>query len=403
MAGSDHIGARVKEARTAAGLSQQALAEQVGVSQAAINKLESTPGASSRKLVEIAKVLGVAADWLATGSSANRPKVSAPDRVAPALPQKQQLELYQRMVLVREAELAAAEVFAAGEIPGFIHLSVGQEGFAAGITSPLRPDDTIAATHRGHGIALCKGVALERFFLELLGRAEGLCAGRGGSMHVADLAIGMLGANGIVGGGLSLAAGSAMAHQVRGSDAVAVACFGDGAQGEGLLHETLNLAALWQLPLLFACENNGWGEFSPVERQFAARIGEVATAFGIESVCVCGEDVAAVAAMTGELVAAIRAGEGPKLIECHTHRARGHFEGDPQRYRSEDDQQAWLEKDPIAYSEQQLATAGVAQGQFDDIRVDAKARVTAAVEQARRGALPTFASARAGVYAPAGA
>src|SRR4051794_26289270 len=180
---------------------------------------------------------------------------------------EQILALYWRMLTVRRAEQRLSTLFADGEIPGFIHLSIGQEAVAVGVAAVLGPADTVASNHRGHGHALAKGMPLVPFFLEVMGKAEGICGGRGGAMPVADMGVGMLGANGIVGAGTSLALGSALAFQVRGEPHVAAVFFGDGAVAEGLVHECLNLAALWQLPLLFVCENNGWAEFSPTSRQ----------------------------------------------------------------------------------------------------------------------------------------
>ena len=180
------------------------------------------------------------------------------------------MALHATMCLIRETETRLSHLFADGEIPGFIHLSIGQEGVAAGVVAALRRDDTLASNHRGHGHALAKGVDLDSFFLEIMGRTEGICRGRGGSMHIADMTTGMLGANGIVGAGLPIAVGSALAHQVKGSDCLACVFFGDGALAEGVLHESFNLASIWQLPVLFVCENNGWSEFSPTAQQMAA-------------------------------------------------------------------------------------------------------------------------------------
>ncbi|MFP3941200.1 MAG: thiamine pyrophosphate-dependent enzyme [Thermoanaerobaculia bacterium] len=216
------------------------------------------------------------------------------------------------MLRIRRVEERLAGLFADGEVPGFIHLSIGQEAIAAGVASALDPADTIASTHRGHGHALAKGVALDAFFMEIMGRDTGVCRGRGGSMHVADMSVGMLGANGIVGAGIPLAVGSALAHQTRHTGGVAAAFFGDGALAEGVLHESLNLAALWKLPMLFVCENNGWSEFSPTARQFVANVRELAAAFGIESERVDGNDAAAVAQAAARQVTALREGAGPR-------------------------------------------------------------------------------------------
>lgn len=178
--------------------------------------------------------------------------------------------LYRTMSLIRHVETALTRLFANGEVPGFIHLSIGQEAVAAGVAGVLLPQDSLATTHRGHGHVLARGMDVAGFMKEIMGREGGLCKGRGGSMHVADLSLGILGANGIVGAGIPIALGSAMAHRARKTGGVAVAFFGDGAMAEGVLHETLNMAALWKCPLLLVCENNGWSEFSPTSRQFAA-------------------------------------------------------------------------------------------------------------------------------------
>ena len=237
------------------------------------------------------------------------------------LNQQDLLSLYETMVLIRRSEERLSRLFADGEVPGFLHLSIGQEAVPVGICAALQAADTVASTHRGHGHALAKGVDLGGFFAEILGREEGLCRGRGGSIHVADLRVGMLGANGIVGGGLPLALGSALAHQLRRTGGVAVAFFGDGAMAEGVLHECLNLASLWKLPLIFACENNGWSEFSPLERQFAAQLGALGNAFGIPAAQVDGSDVEA--AGRGEPYRRAGApGDGPQILECRRSLAR---------------------------------------------------------------------------------
>jgi pyruvate dehydrogenase E1 component alpha subunit len=309
--------------------------------------------------------------------------------------------LYERMLLVRRVESRLSTLFAAGEIPGFIHLSIGQEASAVGVASALRPSDTVASTHRGHGHALAKGMDLGAFFLELLGKEEGLCAGRGGSMHVADTAIGMLGANGIVGAGLPIALGSALAHKVRGTDAVAVVFFGDGAAAEGVLHETLNLAALWRLPLLLVCENNGWSEFSPTSRQFAGSLSRLAAAFGIGYAQVDGDDVEAVSELASRAVGELRGGSGPRFVECTTHRVRGHYEGDPQKYRDPGELEALPAHDPIARCARRLVELGTAAAHLDAIARRVDEQIEAAVERARQAALPRFEAAQAGVYAVA--
>ena len=305
------------------------------------------------------------------------------------------LGLYRTMRRIRCAELRLAELFAAGEVPGFIHLSIGQEAVAAGVMAALGPADTIASNHRGHGHCLARGVDLAGLFAEIMGRDTGLCRGRGGSMHVADMHIGMLGANGIVGAGIPLAVGSALAHQVRGTGGVAVAFFGDGALAEGVLHESLNLAALWRLPLLLVCENNGWSEFSPAERQFAAKPLELAAAFGIAGEQVDGNDVLAVRAAATRLRAQT-ASDGPRFLECITERVRGHYEGDPQRYRAQGTPRHL--PDPLEVTRAQATRAGIDGARLDAIDAEVEQEVAAAVERARAGAHPTFAAAAADVY-----
>ena len=309
------------------------------------------------------------------------------------------LVLHRTMQLIRATEVSLSRLFADGEIPGFIHLSVGQEAVAAGVVGALAAQDTFATTHRGHGHVLARGVTLDRFFKEIMGRADGICGGRGGSMHVADLSLGVLGANGIVGAGLPLATGSALAHKVRGTGGVAVAFFGDGAMAEGALHECLNMAALWRLPLVLVCENNGWSEFSPTSRQFAGRLDALGAAFGVPHRAVDGNDALAVATATAEVVAAARDG-GPRILECITTRVHGHFEGDPQRYRSEEEIGKLADSDPLRRSAERLLAAGVATETLTAIADEAEAAVRAAIEAARADALPDFAAALADVYTP---
>jgi pyruvate dehydrogenase E1 component alpha subunit len=308
------------------------------------------------------------------------------------------LDYFERMLLIRETESRLSALFADGEIPGFIHLSIGQEAIPVGVTGALAAIDTVASTHRGHGHAIAKGVDLDGFFLEVMGKEEGICKGRGGSMHVAEMSVGMLGANGIVGAGMPLAVGSALAHQVRQTGGVAVAYFGDGALAEGVFHESLNLASLWKLPLLFVCENNGWSEFSRADEQFAAEIGALARAFKVPARKVDGNDVLAVADAAEALVAAIREGKGPALLECVTSRVHGHFEGDPQKYRAAEDSERAAANDPIQACEAQLKKAKVPASDVRRIRDDVAARVSAAVERARAGTPPAFERTRSDVY-----
>src|ERR1700722_4422382 len=301
--------------------------------------------------------------------------------------------LYRMVLTIRRAEEALAELLAEGLIPGFIHLSIGQEAIAAGVMDGLTPADTITSTHRGHGHAIAKGMALDAFFAELLGRDAGACRGRGGSMHVADIANGMLGANGIVAAGMPIALGSAFAHQMLKRDAVAAAFFGDGAMAEGLLHECLNLARRWNLPVLFVCENNGWGEFLPPAQQLVSTLEKLAAAPGIPHVAVDGNDVAAVAEATAEVVGEIRAGGGPMILECRTIRVGGHYEGDPQRGRDPADREKAAARDPVTLARRLLPDAAVA-------RIDAEVakEIAAAIAFARAAPEPVWDDAAGAVY-----
>jgi TPP-dependent pyruvate/acetoin dehydrogenase alpha subunit len=306
--------------------------------------------------------------------------------------------LYRTMLLVRQAETALTKLFADGEVPGFIHLSVGQEAIAAGVTSALAPGDTLATTHRGHGHVLARGLALDGFFKEIMGRAGGICQGRGGSMHVADTSLGILGANGIVGAGIPIALGSAIAQSVLASGGLAVSFFGDGAMAEGVLHETLNIAALWKMPLLLVCENNGWSEFSPTALQFAAQLKDLAGAFGIPHTQVDGSDVEAVAGAAAALVGEIRTGAGARVLECSTHRVRGHYEGDPQKYREVAELAAGAAADPLKHARKALLARGVKAQALDAAVAEIEAQVQAAIARAREDVLPEFEAAFADVY-----
>ncbi|WP_200962586.1 thiamine pyrophosphate-dependent dehydrogenase E1 component subunit alpha [Bosea sp. Root381] len=307
------------------------------------------------------------------------------------------LALYRSLVLIRRSEERLSRMFADGEVPGFIHLSIGQEAVSAGVMSALTPQDTIASTHRGHGHAIAKGISLDGFFAELLARDTGLCRGRGGSMHVADMSVGMLGANGIVGAGVSIALGSALAHKTQKNGAIAVAFFGDGALAEGLMHECLNMAALWKLPLLFVCENNGWGEFLPTSKQLAFTLKDLAAAYRIPHVVIDGNDVAVVAEHAASLVAEVRR-DGPRVLECMTTRVRGHFEGDAQKYRDPDELAGLSARDPLDVTAGQLKALGIGESALADIADEIAARIEAAVEAARAAPMPSFEAAQADVY-----
>lgn len=329
-----------------------------------------------------------------------RPQAAAPPPTAAS--NERLSALYRQLLVIRRSEEQLSALFAEGVVPGFIHLSIGQEAVSVGVMSALTGRDTIASTHRGHGHAIAKGLPLEGFFAELLARDEGLCRGRGGSMHVADMSIGMLGANGIVGAGLSIALGSALAHKQLKRSAVAVAFFGDGALAEGLLHECMNMAALWRLPILFVCENNGWGEFLPTSKQLSFALKDLAAAYRIAYHSVDGNDAAAVAEVAGNIVAGIKESGGPAILECQTTRVRGHFEGDAQKYRDAAELEQLAARDPIRVTAEQLRRIGFADTALEEIAAEVEREVASALEAARNGREPEFEAAKRDVYSPMG-
>ncbi|MFN7209836.1 MAG: thiamine pyrophosphate-dependent dehydrogenase E1 component subunit alpha, partial [Aggregatilineales bacterium] len=242
-------------------------------------------------------------------------------------------EMYRRMVLVREFELRAIAERRIGLIPGFIHASIGQEASAVGVGMAMRPEDVFTSTHRGHGHLISKGGDVARMMAELAARATGYCGGRGGSLHIADFALGSLGANGIVAGGIPMAVGAALAFAMRGEERVAVSFFGDGAANEGAFHESLNMASIWGLPIVFLCENNQYAMSMPVEKAFnIENISQRAAAYGLPGITVDGNDVLAVYSAVSEAAARARRGEGATLVEAKTYRYKGHSKSDKQAY-----------------------------------------------------------------------
>lgn len=310
--------------------------------------------------------------------------------------------LYRGMREIREVELALVKLFSDSEVPGFIHLSIGQEGVACGVMSALLAQDTMATTHRGHGHVLARGLDLDLFFREIMGKAGGICAGRGGSMHVSDMALGIIGANGIVGAGIPIALGSALAHDVTGNSGIAVAFFGDGAMAEGVLHETMNLASIWKLPLLLVCENNGWSEFSPTSRQFVARLEDLAGAFNLSYDKADGANVLEVADAAARITRGLREGKGAAVLECSTKRVRGHYEGDPQKYRDAEEIESLDKSDPLIAGRRQLLEFGMDESEIKSIDEEIQAAVRAAIDRARADELPQFEQALGDVYSPAG-
>ena len=298
------------------------------------------------------------------------------------------LELHRRMLLIRGFEEGVAVLYRSGEVPGFVHLSIGQEASAVGACWPLRPDDVITSTHRGHGHCLAKGLDPAGMFAELMGREEGTNRGRGGSMHIADPNLGIFGANGIVAAGLPIAVGAATAAQLRDDGRVAVAFFGDGAVAAGAFHEAVNLAAVWRLPVVFFCENNGYAEFSAASAQHAATLEQRAAGYGVEYVAVDGNDVGTTASMMQTVVDAVRAGDGPCIVEATTYRWHGHYEGDPERYRKQDEVRRWQSDDPIGKFEAVLLERGISSDDLDALEAQAEATIADAVRFAEESPFP---------------
>ena len=269
------------------------------------------------------------------------------------IPSETVLDIYTRILRIRRFEEQVGKLFSQGQLPGFVHLYIGEEAVGAGVCAALRDDDYIVSTHRGHGHVIAKGGDFNRMMAELFGKATGYCKGKGGSMHIADFEIGMLGACGIVGGGLPVAVGAGLSAYYRGSDQVSVTFFGDGAANEGSFHESLNLASALKLPVIFVCENNQYGEFTPAHKAMNIRdIALRAQGYGIPGVIADGCDAFAMYNVAAEAVARARRGEGPTLIEAKTHRRGGHAEGEEaflagQQYRSAEEKAEALQKDPL--------------------------------------------------------
>ena len=298
------------------------------------------------------------------------------------------LEMYRRMTLIRLFEEQANELYRSALMPGLAHLYIGEEAVAVGVCSALRRDDWITSTHRGHGHCLAKGAEPGRMFAELLGKEEGYCRGKGGSMHIADHENGNLGANAIVGGSAGIATGAALSAKRRGTDQVAVCFFGEGALGQGLVYEVMNLASLWSLPVVYVCENNLYNEYTHYLETTAGDILARPRAFGIETREVDGQDVRAVYATTAELVERARAGEGPAFLLANTYRYHGHHVGDVDRsyYRTKEEEQLWrVERDPLALAgawleEQKLASAADLKRVEDEARAEIEQGVAFAID-----------------------
>lgn len=302
------------------------------------------------------------------------------------------LDLYRRMVLIRRFEEAVARIYREGRIPGFVHLYIGEEAVAAGVTAHLNDDDYIGSTHRGHAHALTKGIPVREVMAELFGRSTGCSGGRGGSMHLYSARYGLLGTNGIVGYGLPQAAGAAFSAKYRGTSQVGVGFFGDGAANLGIFHEILNMASIWRLPAVFVCENNLFATELPFFKATAGQsVASRAASYDMPGVEVDGQDVLAVYDAAGKAIARARAGKGPTLIECRTYRYVGHHEGDPGTdYRTQDEIDEWKKRDPIElFSKRLLEAKKASQDELDRVEQEVMSSIEEAIEFAEESAWPS--------------
>jgi pyruvate dehydrogenase E1 component alpha subunit len=320
----------------------------------------------------------------------------------PAMPKDLALRLYEQMALIRAFEERASKLYAAAEIEGGMHLSAGQEAVAVGVCANLELTDWITSTHRPHHHAIAKGVDVNRIMAELHGRATGVCGGKGGSMHLADVEHGLLGANGVVAAGGPLACGAALTAKLRQPGQVVVCFFGDGAADEGATHEAMNLAAVWRLPIVFVCENNGFAQTTPVGYHCPVpNIAERAAGYAMPGVTVDGLDLVAVYEAARQAIGAARRGDGPSLVEAKTWRYFGHFEGDQQVYRTAEQRNEYRRRDPnTAFAGRVIEWGFATQGELDGIRDRGIATVESAVEFARRSPWPDLSAVTSDVYVP---
>ncbi|MEE2618161.1 MAG: thiamine pyrophosphate-dependent dehydrogenase E1 component subunit alpha [Candidatus Poribacteria bacterium] len=312
------------------------------------------------------------------------------------------LNAYRQMLKIRLFEEKTNELYTSAKMPGLAHLYIGEEAIAVGVCEALRQDDYITSTHRGHGHCLAKGAKLDKMFSELLGKVDGYCRGKGGSMHIADQDTGNLGANGIVGGSAGIATGAALSIKMRASDQVAVCFFGDGALGQGLFYESMNMAQLWNLPVIYVCENNLYGEYTPTSKSTSGNLLARAEAFGMDNVEINGQDVRLVYQTGQRLVERARAGEGPTFLLCRTYRFRGHHVGDIDRsYRSREEEEKWqTENDPLKILSDWLVSDKMVElDLFSQIEDEVRAEVEAAVTFALNASFPDEMEVDAHVYA----
>jgi acetoin:2,6-dichlorophenolindophenol oxidoreductase subunit alpha len=312
------------------------------------------------------------------------------------------LKMYQTMVRIRTFEQRIMELFQQGRLPGFLHVSIGQEAVPAGVCAHLRSTDYISSTHRGHGDVIAKGARLDRMMAELYGKKTGYCKGKGGSMHIADLELGILGANGIVGAGIPIATGTALAFKMRRTDQVAVCFFGDGGSNTGAFHEGLNLASVWNLPVVFVCENNQFAESTPQRvHQKIKDIAVRAVAYDIPGETVDGMDVLEVYRVAGEAIARARTGGGPTLVECKTYRFYGHYVGDPgTAYRQSEDVEEWKRRDPIPTFARRLVAEDMAtEAEIKVIDSELQRELEEAIQFAEASPEPDLEDALEDIYA----
>jgi pyruvate dehydrogenase E1 component alpha subunit len=318
-----------------------------------------------------------------------------------SLSKEKMVAMFKTMNRIRLFETKLQEFFAAGRIPGFVHLYIGEEAVATGACASLTDTDSITSTHRGHGHLIAKGGNLKLMMAEIFGKSSGYCKGKGGSMHIADFDLGILGANGIVGGGGPLAVGAGLAAKYRKTKDVTVCFFGDGASNQGTTQEALNMASAWKLPVVFVNENNGYGISCPQCKSMAVTdIADRAAAYDMPGVVVDGNDVLAVFEAVGEAVKRARKGEGPSLIECKTYRWRGHFEGDACTYRCDEELKEWIAKDPIPRFEEKLVENGVLKADgVAKIKAELAAELDEAIAFAEKSPLPEPSALLDDVYA----
>jgi len=322
-------------------------------------------------------------------------------QLALTLTKEKLVEIYRKMLEIRFFEEKVFELYAQNLVPGTIHLYAGEEAVAVGVCSNLRKNDYITSTHRGHGHCIAKGAELKRVMAEILGKKTGYCEGKGGSMHIADFSIGMLGATAVVGAGIPIAVGAGLSIKLRDTDQVAACFFGEGASNQGTFHESINMAAIWNLPIIFVCENNLYAMGTRQSRAMAIEnVADRAVTYGIPGEAVDGNDVLAVYEVARKAVERARKGEGPTLIECKTYRHKGHSRIDPAKYRPKEEVEDWLTKDPIRrFKEKLLQANALTDAELQQIRKEISAEIEEAVKFATESPYPAPEEALEDVYA----